>query len=175
VLKWFGDWKFDWLDAPGIIADAESVYEYPMVDRDPLPRWTFGRVTLLGDAAHAMYPIGSNGASQAVLDARVLAQKLATLPLADALDAYEDKRRPATTAIQTANRGLGPEIVMRTVHERAPHGFTDIEDVLSLAEREEVASAYKKTAGFDPALLNDRVSYGVSGADSTDDRSDGAR
>ena len=75
-LPWFEDWQFDWLDVPGLIRDAEYVFEYPMVDRDPLPRWTIGRVTLLGDAAHPMYPIGSNGASQAILDARVLAREI---------------------------------------------------------------------------------------------------
>ncbi|MDI2132164.1 flavin-dependent oxidoreductase [Yinghuangia seranimata] len=160
ILRHFGDWAFDWLDIPGVIAAADAVFEYPMVDRDPLPQWTYGRVTLLGDAAHAMYPIGSNGASQAILDARVLAHALAThASIEDALAAYEADRRPATTAIQTANRGLGPEVVMRTVHERAPEGFTDIDEVLSLAEREEVAAAYKRTAGFDPETLNTRASY----------------
>ncbi|WP_331768312.1 flavin-dependent oxidoreductase [Embleya sp. NBC_00896] len=161
VLAHFGHWRFPWLDIPAVVAAADAVYEYPMVDRDPLPRWTHGRVTLLGDAAHAMYPIGSNGASQAILDARVLAWRLATCPVDDALAAYEAERRPATTAIQQANRGLGPEIVMRIVHERAPHGFTDIDDVLTRAEREAAAAGYKRTAGFDPALLNERASYTV--------------
>ena len=75
-LPWFESWKFDWLDVPGLIRNAQICYEYPLVDRDPLERWTFGRVTLLGDAAHPMYPIGSNGASQAILDARVLAREI---------------------------------------------------------------------------------------------------
>ena len=84
---------------PGVIAAADRILEYPMVDRDPLPRWTFGRTTLLGDAAHAIYPNGSNGASQAILDARSLAFHLATVPaVEDALAAYEEDRRPATTA-----------------------------------------------------------------------------
>ncbi|WTW97890.1 DUF3237 family protein [Streptomycetaceae bacterium NBC_01309] len=166
ILRHFGDWRFDWLDIPAVIAGADAVFEYPMVDRDPLPRWTHGRTTLLGDAAHAMYPIGSNGASQAVLDARVLAYHLGTRAgtpdgIDEALAAYEADRRPATTALQQANRGMGPEVVMRTVHERAPEGFTDIEDVLSLAERTEVAAAYKRTAGFDPDALNSRASYSV--------------
>ena len=77
-LPWFRSWRFDWLDIPAIIRDAAHCYEYPMVDRDPVDRWTFGRVTLLGDAAHPMYPIGSNGASQAILDARVLAREIQT-------------------------------------------------------------------------------------------------
>lgn len=165
ILRYFGGWRFDWLDIPTVIAGAEAVFEYPMVDRDPLPRWTHGRVTLLGDAAHAMYPNGSNGASQAILDARVLARELATRPIDEALAAYEADRRPTTAAIQQANRGQGPEIVMRTVAERAPDGFADIDDVLSLAEREAVAAAYKKTAGFDPEILNSRASYTVAPED----------
>ncbi|MDP9867198.1 MULTISPECIES: flavin-dependent oxidoreductase [Streptosporangium] len=165
VLRHFGDWRFDWLDVPGLISAAEAVYEYPMVDRDPLPRWSHGRVTLLGDAAHAMYPIGSNGASQAVLDARVLAYELAVGRSPEqALCAYEERRRPVTTALCLANRSMGPEVVMRIAHERAPGGFTDIEDVIPAAEREGIAAAYKRTAGFDPRLLNERPSYGVAPA-----------
>lgn len=165
VLRHFGDWRFDWLDVPGLVSAAEAVYEYPMVDRDPLPRWSHGRVTLLGDAAHAMYPIGSNGASQAVLDARVLAYELAVGPSPEqALVAYEERRRPVTTALCEANRGMGPEVVMKIAHERAPAGFADIEDVIPLAEREGIAAAYKRTAGFDPRLLNERPSYGVAPA-----------
>ena len=99
-----------------------------MVDRDPLPWWTHGRVTLLGDAAHPMYPIGSNGASQAILDARWLALQLATQPDVEAaLAAYEAARRPATAAIVEANRGDGPDRVMDIVHARAPDGFTDLD------------------------------------------------
>ncbi|WP_018655161.1 flavin-dependent oxidoreductase [Actinomadura flavalba] len=157
-LPHFADWRFDWLDVPGVIEAAGEVFEYPMVDRDPLPRWTFGDVTLLGDAAHAMYPIGSNGASQAILDARVLAHALAT---GRGAEAYEAERRPPTTAIALANRKMGPEVVMRLARERAPEGFTDVDAVIPLAERTEIAAAYKKTAGFDPALLNERASWSV--------------
>ncbi|UGQ12717.1 flavin-dependent oxidoreductase [Yinghuangia sp. ASG 101] len=168
ILRHFADWRFDWLDIPRVISGADSVFAYPMVDRDPLPRWTHGRVTLLGDAAHAMYPVGSNGASQAIIDARVLARSLATRPVDEALAAYEARRRPATAAIQRANRGQGPEVVMRIVHERAPDGFTaekTLDDVLTPAERAEIASAYKRTAGFAPDVLNSRPSYSVSGDD----------
>ncbi|MFI7050735.1 flavin-dependent oxidoreductase [Streptosporangium canum] len=165
ILRHFGDWRFDWLDVPGLISAADAVYEYPMVDRDPLPRWSHGRVTLLGDAAHAMYPIGSNGASQAVIDARVLACELAVgRPPEQALNAYEERRRPVTTALCQANRGMGPEVVMKIAHERAPNGFTDIKNVIPMAERESIAAAYKRTAGFDPRLLNERPSYGVEPA-----------
>ena len=155
----FADWRFDWLDVPGLIAAAPRVFEYPMVDRDPLPAWTRGRVTLLGDAAHPMYPIGSNGASQAILDARVLAREIqARGATPDALLAYEEERRPATAKIVLANRGNGPEQVMQLVEQRAPGGFTRIEDVLSRRELEEAASGYKRIAGFDRDALNVRPS-----------------
>lgn len=158
MARQFADWTFDWLDVPGLIAAAEAAYEYPMVDRDPLPSWSRDDVVLLGDAAHAMYPVGSNGASQAIIDARVLAHSLATT---GGTAAYEELRRPATTALQLANRQQGPEVVMRLAHERAPDGFDDIEQVVPLAERTEIAAAYKRTAGFDPVLLNSRPSWSV--------------
>ncbi|MER5639949.1 flavin-dependent oxidoreductase [Kitasatospora sp. NPDC002227] len=158
VAGHFAGWTFDWLDVPALITGAEVAYEYPMVDRDPLPHWGTDGVVLLGDAAHAMYPIGSNGASQAIIDARVLAHSLATT---GSTAAYERLRRPATTALQLSNRQLGPEVVMRLAHERAPQGFDDIEQVVPLAERTEIAAAYKRTAGFDPAVLNGRASWSV--------------
>jgi 5-methylphenazine-1-carboxylate 1-monooxygenase len=128
-----------------------------MVDRDPLDRWTFGRTTLLGDAAHPMYPIGSNGASQAILDARVLAREVRRAGATpDALLAYEAERRPATGKIVVANRGNGPEQVMQLVERRAPDGFSRVEDVLSPAELEGTAAGYKRIAGFDKDALNAR-------------------
>ncbi|MET7769806.1 DUF3237 family protein [Nocardia sp. NPDC005366] len=154
----FADWKLGWLDAPALIAAAESVFEYPMVDRDPLPRWTHGRVTLLGDAAHPMYPIGSNGASQAIIDARVLAHALATRRDPSF---YEGQRREATAAIVRANRGLGPERVLSLAHERAPHGFDDIDAILPPEELAEISLRYQRLAGFDPASLNERPSWTV--------------
>ena len=154
---YFEDWRFDWLDIPALLGTAEAVFEYPMVDRDPLERWSHGRMTLLGDAAHPMYPIGSNGASQAILDARTLARALLDHGLTPAaLDAYEAERRPATTRIVLANRGNGPEQVMQMVEARAPNGFERIEDVLSRDELEEAATAYKRLAGFDKDALNAR-------------------
>ncbi|WP_042383954.1 flavin-dependent oxidoreductase [Streptacidiphilus melanogenes] len=158
VVEHFADWTFDWLDVPGLVTAAEAAYEYPMVDREPLPFWAKDDVVLLGDAAHAMYPVGSNGASQAIIDARVLAHSLATTGGAAA---YEALRRPATAALQLANRRQGPEIVMRLAHERAPEGFDDIDQVVPLEERTEIAASYKRTAGFDPALLNERPSWSV--------------
>ncbi len=157
-LPQFESWRFDWLDVPAVIRGAERCFEYPMVDRDPLDRWTFGRVTLLGDAAHAMYPIGSNGASQGILDARVLAREILRLgPTTAALEAYEAERRSATARIVLANRGNGPEQVMQLVEQRAPDGYARIEDVLTPAELEGTAAAYKQVAGFDKDALNART------------------
>jgi len=161
-LPHYESWDWGWLDVPGLIRGADHVLEYPMVDRDPLPRWTDGRVTLLGDAAHPMYPIGSNGASQAVLDARVLARELARHGrLEDGLAAYEEARRPPTAKLCLANRELGPDLVLEEVHRRAPGGFTDLHSVISREELEGVAANYKKLAGFDPAALNARESWSV--------------
>ncbi|WP_336605102.1 FAD-dependent monooxygenase [Phenylobacterium aquaticum] len=148
-LPRFADWRFDWLDVPGLIAGAEAIYEFPLVDRDPLPRWSHGRMTLLGDAAHAMYPIGSNGASQAILDARALVRALAAHPdPVDALAAYEAERLPATAAIVRANRGNGPEQCMQMAQERAPNGFARIEDVFAPGELEAIAARYKVLTGL---------------------------
>lgn len=160
VLPAFADWDFGWLDAPGLLARSEGVWEYPMVDKDPLPRWSFGPVTLLGDAAHPMYPIGSNGASQAILDARTLTGCLRSHPddPEAALVAYDEARRPATTAIVLANRGQGPEEAMQLVHDRAPDGFAQLSDVISDAELAEIAERYKRIAGFAIAELNARPS-----------------
>jgi 2-polyprenyl-6-methoxyphenol hydroxylase-like FAD-dependent oxidoreductase len=144
----FTDWKFDWLDVPKLIAGAKVVYEFPLVDRDPLPSWTQGRVTLLGDAAHPMYPIGSNGASQAILDAEALAIALQRTDIATALMEYEANRRPATAKIVLLNRQNGPEQVMQIAEERAPNGFKHVNDVIPQSELEEIAARYKQTAGF---------------------------
>ena len=153
----FEDWRFDWLDVPELIRAASAIYEFPMVDRDPLPHWGRGRVTLLGDAAHPMYPIGSNGASQAILDARVLTARLVESGLApEALRAYESERNPATAKIVAANRANGPEQVMQLVETRAPDGFDDIDAVITAEEREEHARSYKQIAGFDVEGLNAR-------------------
>lgn len=161
-LPHYESWNWGWLDVPGLIRGAERVLEYPMVDRDPLERWTEGRVTLLGDAAHPMYPIGSNGASQAILDARQLALHLARAgDVAEGLAAYEAARRPPTAKLTLANRALGPDLILEEVHRRAPEGFSDLHAVISEQELIETASNYKRLAGFDPALLNERESWSV--------------
>lgn len=158
-LPRFESWNFDWLDVPAIIAQASQIFEYPMVDRDPIDRWTFGTMALLGDAAHPMYPIGSNGASQAILDARVLAFQLATRPtIADALAAYEAERRPPTSRLVLANRGEGPERVLNLAEARAPEGFAHVTDIISQSELQAIADGYKQIAGFDREALNARAS-----------------
>ncbi len=158
-LPSFESWNFGWLDVPGLIRSTNAVYEYPMVDRDPVDHWTFGRTTLLGDAAHAMYPIGSNGASQAIIDARVLAWLLATEPdVTSALKAYEAERLPRTSEIVRANRANGPERVMQLVEERAPEGYEDLESVISADELDATAKQYKLIAGFDKDVLNEAPS-----------------
>jgi 5-methylphenazine-1-carboxylate 1-monooxygenase len=150
----FSDWKWDWIDIPALIDATESIYEFPLVDRDPLPRWSVGRVTLLGDAAHPMYPIGSNGSAQAILDARYLADCLRDISNVDlALKEYEAERLPRTAGIVLRNRMNGPEQVMQIAHERAPQGFADIEKIIPFAEREAISLRYKRLAGFDPQAL----------------------
>jgi 2-polyprenyl-6-methoxyphenol hydroxylase-like FAD-dependent oxidoreductase len=137
------------MDIGGLVKATPAIFEYPMADRDPLPRWTFGRVTLLGDAAHPMYPVGSNGASQAILDARCLADALARAehPRA-ALWAYEKERLPKTAEVVRTNRLGGPERVIDEVEKRAPAGFTDLDAVLSFEERKAIVGGYAAMAGF---------------------------
>lgn len=162
ALEPFASFTFDFLDVPALIRGAAVIYQYPMVDRDPLPTWDFGRVTLLGDAAHPMYPVGSNGASQAILDARVLARELALQSSVEAaVAAYDAQRRPATTAIVQANRQVGAELCLEIVEQRAPDGFTNLDEIISQEELEALARTYKRTAGFDPEILNNRPSLSV--------------
>lgn len=151
----FEGWRFPWLDVPSLIRSSTGTFRFPMVDRDPVERWSFGRTTLLGDAAHPMYPIGSNGASQAILDARVLAGCLRAHPddVVVALLKYDADRRPATAAVVIANRGMGPELPMQLVEERAPDGFVDIGEVISPDEIAAATEAYRRTAGFALAAL----------------------
>jgi hypothetical protein len=150
----FEDWVFDWLDIPAMCRQTDTAFEFPMIDRDPLDQWTFGHVTLLGDAAHPMYPIGSNGASQAIIDGLVLADSLADeASVEDGLARYEAERRPRTTQIVLANRKHGPERVMDMAEQRAPQGFRDVNDVFAPGELDEVAAQYRQLAGFDLASI----------------------
>lgn len=149
-LPAFKSWKFDWLDVPGLIEAADDVFEFPMIDRDPLPRWTFGRVTLLGDGAHPMYPIGSNGASQAILDAKALAENFAAgTTVKAALLKYERIRLEPTSKIVLTNRQNGPDKIMEIMEQRAPNGFKNLNDIISNVELETIANQYKKVAGFE--------------------------
>lgn len=155
----YDSWTFDWLNVPSLIRNAEQILEYPMVDRDPVAQWTFGRVTLLGDAAHPMYSIGANGAGQAILDARTLAGLLKRLddPIA-ALKAYETERLPVTAKVVEANRGEGPDHLLEIVADRAPGPVSDIYEVISQQEIEAVGAAYRKVTGYDREMLNTRPS-----------------
>jgi 5-methylphenazine-1-carboxylate 1-monooxygenase len=159
-LPQFEDWVFPWLDVPALIASAPGTFLFPMVDRDPVEHWSFGRTTLLGDAAHPMYPIGSNGASQAILDARTLTGCLLCHvdDVDGALRRYDEARRPATSAIVLANRGLGPELPMQLVEERAPDGFERLSDVVTAEEILAVTDGYRKMAGFSLQQLHDQPS-----------------
>lgn len=137
------------IDVAALVRASPAIYEYPMADRDALPRWTFGRVTLMGDAAHPMYPVGSNGASQAILDARCLADSLASAEHPHAgLWRYERERLPKTAEVVALNRHGGPERVIDEVEKRAPAGFDDINAVMSVDERAALVGGYAQTAGF---------------------------
>jgi 2-polyprenyl-6-methoxyphenol hydroxylase-like FAD-dependent oxidoreductase len=140
--------QLPFIDVGQLIQSTAEIFEYPMCDRDPLPWWTRGRVSLLGDAAHPMYPVGSNGASQAILDARCLCDLLASLPVPDALAAYQADRLPATAAVVRSNRVGGPERVVDLVAGRAPQGFSRIEDVATEAELAGIVRGYAQLAGF---------------------------
>lgn len=150
-----GQFRIPVLDPIAVIRKTPEFYEYPMCDRDPLPSWSAGRITLLGDAAHPMYPVGSNGASQAILDARCLASVLAGHSDAvAALKAYEAARLPATAQIVRDNRAGGPERVIDVVESRAPGGFEKLEDVASHEELDAIVKGYSKIAGFDQQQVN---------------------
>ena len=149
----YKNWNFDWLNVPEMIGKAEKVYEFPMSDRNPLEKWTEGRVTLLGDAAHPMYPIGSNGASQAILDADALCEALKSEKTAElALSIYEAERLPATTSVVLQNRAKGPDQIMDMMEEWFPEGFS--EEQIPHDTLKEVMDNYKKVAGFDINTLN---------------------
>lgn len=164
-LPQFADWKFDWLDVPALIKGAEKVFEYPMVDRDPIDRWTYGATTLIGDAAHATYPVGSSGASQAVVDARKLGASFLKLGVTDkALQSFEDDVRPTTTKITLANRGSGPDAVMQMVEDRCQGVFDKIDDVIPTAALAAHAEKYKSIVGTTIESLNAMPSVIPAGA-----------
>jgi len=155
----FAEWKCGGLEMKELIEKTDKVYEFPMSDRDPVERWSFGRLTLLGDAAHAMYPIGSNGASQAIIDAESLAKHLSTSldDVEGALKAYELERLPPTAKIVMANRANGPDHVLQLAEERAPDGFDNVYDVIPKEELEGVGKVYKAIAGFEMDSVNKKA------------------
>lgn len=151
----FEGWNFGWVDCPALIAASGVVYEYPMVDRDPLPSWTDGCVTLIGDAAHATYPVGSNGASLAIIDARLLGAAFRDHGVnRAALLAYDAAQRPRVERVLRANRGKGPDAVMQMVEDRCGGVFDDIETVIPRAELAAHAEKYKRLSGFSVEILN---------------------
>jgi 2-polyprenyl-6-methoxyphenol hydroxylase-like FAD-dependent oxidoreductase len=157
----YRDWHFDWLDVPALLRKTEKYLVFPMVDRDPLPTWTFGRVTLMGDAAHPMYPRGSNGAGQAILDARFLAgcfKRRGVTP--EALQEYDATRVEATAKVVRMNRQDPPDAILREVYERSgDRPFDKVTDVISQAELQAIADNYKAVAGFDIEALKKRPSF----------------
>jgi 2-polyprenyl-6-methoxyphenol hydroxylase-like FAD-dependent oxidoreductase len=157
----FADWTFDWLDAAALLRNADTILEYPMVDRDPLPAWSHGRVTLLGDAAHPMYPRGSNGAGQAILDARALAGCLKReADAVAALKAYERVRLKPAYEVVLMNRTNPPDAILREVHVRThDRPFARIEDVISNEELVALSENYKRVAGFEREALARRESF----------------
>lgn len=149
----FSGWEFGQMSVARIVDASPEVFEYPMVDRDPLKCWSYGRITLLGDAAHPMYPTGSNGAAQAILDADALSHALEDeSSIDDALARYDRERVGATTSIVQANRKLAEARILQIVHERAPDGFSDVNAVVSREEIREIMGNYKKIAGWGPGI-----------------------
>lgn len=155
ILPYFADWRFSWLDIPQMIESAPSIFEYPMVDRDPISTWVDGPVGLLGDAAHAMYPTGSNGASQAIVDARVLGAMILEHGLNErALRAYDDALCQEISGVVLRNRGAGPFGLLGLVDERCDGHFEHIDDVVSQQEMNDFMAQYKEAAGFAMEALN---------------------
>ena len=151
----FDDWTYDWLDVPALIGGADVTYENPMIDRDPVETWVDGPVALIGDAAHAMYPTGSNGASQAIIDARILGAKLLEHGLGPtALNAYDDALCGPVSDLVLRNRGAGPFGLLNIVNERCGGTFDDINAVISAAEKADFMARYKAAAGFARDALN---------------------
>ena len=160
LLASFGAWRFPWLNLPELIEQTSEIFEFPLMDRDPIPSWTLGRVTLLGDAAHPMQPIGSQAGSQAILDGRILTAALvSTSDPALALRRYDDERRPIMNEIVLRNRKFGPEASLQLVEERAPNGFDRIEDVISHEELVAITASFSAAAGIDVQAVNTRRSF----------------
>jgi len=164
-LHHFEHWNYDWIDIPGMLRGAAEVFEYPMIDREPVPTWVDGNVVLLGDAAHVMYPTGSNGASQAIMDARVLgAAMLEHGVTSRALQAYDTQLCPEISQLVLRNRGAGPFGLLNLLDDRCGGVFDNIDDVIPRAERDEFMLRYKTAAGFAAEKLNSSPSIIPTGA-----------
>jgi 2-polyprenyl-6-methoxyphenol hydroxylase-like FAD-dependent oxidoreductase len=160
VLAAFAAWRFPWLDVPALISRTPEMFEFPLIDRDPVPKWTFDRITLIGDAAHPMQPIGSQAGSQAIIDGRALtAALLNARDPCEALRAYDCERRPKMNDITMRNRRFGPEAALQIVEERAPNGFAQIDDVISQSELKEIAASFSLAAGLDVDATNSRPPF----------------
>jgi 2-polyprenyl-6-methoxyphenol hydroxylase-like FAD-dependent oxidoreductase len=154
-LHHFANWIWDWLDVPALIRQANTAFENPMIDRDPVPTWRDGPVALLGDAAHAMYPTGSNGGSQAIIDARALGAAIVEHGVTqEALAAYDNKLCGPISQLILRNRGAGPFGLLNIVDERCGGTFDNIDDVIPPEERAEFMAGYKAAAGFAIEKLN---------------------
>jgi len=160
ILEAFDSWRFPWLDMPALIRRTPAIYEFPLVDRNPVEAWTFGRVTLVGDAAHPMQPIGSQAGSQAIIDARMLSAALLNESNpTEAIKRYDAERRPTMNDIVLRNRHFGPEAALRLVEERAPHGFEQIDDVVSRQDLQDIVEVFSSAAGLDAETVNSRPSF----------------
>jgi 5-methylphenazine-1-carboxylate 1-monooxygenase len=150
VLPLYKGWQFSWLDVEQLVADADTIFEYPMVDKDPVDRWTFGRITFAGDAAHPMYPRGSNGSAQALIDVRTLADFMAGEPEPNkAFLAYEGVRREATARVVQTNRASPPDLINIRVEElTGDRPFENLNELISQDELRAISENYKKVAGF---------------------------
>ena len=160
ILEGFDSWRFPWLDMPALIRRTPEIYEFPLVDRNPVEAWTFGHVTLIGDAAHPMQPIGSQAGSQAIIDARMLSAALLneSNPV-EAIKRYDAERRPTMNDIVLRNRHFGPEAALQLVEERAPYGFEQIDDVVSRRDVQNIVEVFSSAAGLDAETVNSRPSF----------------
>ena len=164
-LHHFERWNYDWIDIPAMLRGAPAVFEYPMIDREPVPTWVEGNVVLLGDAAHVMYPTGSNGASQAIVDARILGAAILEHGVnAGALHAYDTLLCAEMSQLVLRNRGAGPFGLLNLLDDRCGSVFDDIEKVIPRAERDEFMQRYKTAAGFAVDKLNAAPSIIPEGA-----------
>ena len=162
LVELYRDWQFDWLDVPGIISATEQIFEFPIYDRDPLQRWTFGRASLLGDAAHPLIPVSSSGAVHAIIDGRALAYALSGEgDPAAGLKAYEADRLPKANRVVLASRENGPDEVLEVVRNECPDDADNIHDYVGMDRLQAVIDDFKHRSGFAIDTLNNTPSYTI--------------